>query len=477
MHKSHLWLGTQQAYEAAVEARAKVEADPKFSASTSYSSEVLSQILHVQDGVATINISGSLVDGSAGFGVFFGTTGYEDIRAALASSVANPNVSSILLNVSSGGGEVSGVHETAQLISRVSKVKPVVTYVGGNMASAALWLGASASSVVAAETALVGSIGILMVHMDRSKMLSDMGVKPTVIRAGEEKTLATPYETLTENAKANLQKQADGLYDIFIKHVAQSRGMNTTAADAKFGQGKEFLGKAAVSAGLVDSVGTLESAYTLAVSLGADKRKGKKPTMKASTGATASMITEGASMPKPLTDEQLAAMAAGVELPAADAESVTPTASGAENPEDPDGEDDVAAASAATASTASTAPSEAANPLQALFVQAQSDLVEAKASLKLMEVQKAEATALTDKFVEIARASVKTMGLHFNVKADAVAAMSAVEVLAEHGRLATLFKERFKGGAVAATNTLEGAAKPVKAAVDPLFLYAAKSLN
>ena len=61
------------------------------------------------------------------------------------------------------------------------------------------------------------------------------------------------------------------------------------------------------------------------------------------------------------------------------------------------------------------------------------------------------ATAQLEKFVEIARNSVKTMGIHFGTKADAVAAMSADQILAEHTRLSDLFKAKFKVGGVAAT--------------------------
>ena len=68
-----------------------------------------------------------------------------------------------MLDVSSGGGQVSGVDDTAQLISRVNNVKPVVTYTGSTM-GAALWLGASANHTVAGKTAIVGSLGVIMVH-------------------------------------------------------------------------------------------------------------------------------------------------------------------------------------------------------------------------------------------------------------------------------------------------------------------------
>lgn len=466
LEQAQLWLGTQASYEAVVEALAKQHADTNFKASDSYEEEVMRQMYNVQDGVATVRISGSLVNGTAGYGVYYGITGYDDIRNALVKAVSNQNVSAIVLDVSSGGGHVAGCHETAQLIARVAKVKPVVTYTGSMMGSAAVWTGASASYVVAGETAIVGSIGIIMVHMERSKMLEEMGVKATVIRAGAEKALASPYEPLSEKAKENMEAQAAALYDIFIKHVAESRGVSLTTADTKFGQGKEFLGKAALAAGLVDKVGTYEDAFSKAMQLGAAASKGKKGGVKAEmlaspvatldnsvevsatlgdNAANASdnqATSQGNPMTKPLTQEQLAAMAAGVDL------SEVP-----ETPEVKAESDEPEEASDSSAQT-EQAP-DALAVVQDLLKSANADLVTAKLEAKTAQDALAASADQLEKFAAIARASVKTMGLHFGVKSDAVAAMDNATVLAEHARLADLFKEKFKVGGVAATSEPE----------------------
>lgn len=459
-----LWLGTQQSYEKALEAVAKAEADPKFSASSDYNEDVMKQIMQVQDGIATVNISGSLVNGSAGYAVYYGVTGYDDIRNALALAVSNPNVSAILLNVSSGGGQVAGVHETAQLISRVAKVKPVVTYTGSMMGSAALWAGISGNYAFSAETAIVGSIGIIMVHMDRSKQLEEMGVKATVIRAGSEKALASPYESLSEKAKETLQAQATDLYDIFIGHVASARGMSVTAADSKFGQGREFLGKQAVAAGLVDAVGSFEDAFAKAAKLGSVGKSGVKRTsgsMKASNSSNVQALAsdsaastvdnqathEGTPMPKSLTQEQLAAMAAGVELEVTDTSAATEAST--EQKEDEPASDSSAAPEASN-TAAVLVPEATLIVVQDMLKSAQADLVTARMEAQTAIDKLAESADSLVKFAEIARASVKTMGVHFGVKSDAVAAMSNTEVLAEHSRLAALFKDKFKVGGVAA---------------------------
>lgn len=451
---TQLWLGSQESFDAYMASDARKLADPKFSASGDYSSEVMSQIYSVQKDVGVVSVKGSLVEGSAGYGVFFGQTGYDDIRAALISAVNNPEVKSILLDVSSGGGQVSGVDDTAQLISRVNAVKPVVTYTGSVMGSAALWLGASSGYVVANKTAVVGSLGIIMVHMDRSEELRARGMKPTVIRAGSEKALATPYEPLSEKAQAGLQSQADVLYGVFLNHVASSRGVSATNGDKKFGQGRVFIGQQAVDAGLVDKLGTYEDAFMKAQAACKPKKGGG---MKADALLCPPVATtlsdnpehiEGTTMPQPLTDEALAAMAAGVEI-------------------EPEKTSDPAAVSPAPEGTPPVDHAAILAETVAQHTAALADLTAAHtAALASVEGK------LT-KFVEIARNSVKTMGIHFGVKADAVASMDADQVLAEHTRLADLFKTKFKAGGVAAT-TPEVAPK-AKASAPPMFAALLKS--
>lgn len=446
---TQLWLGSQESFDAYTSAEARKLADPKFSAASDYSSEVMSQIYSVQQNVGVISIKGSLVEGSAGYGVFFGQTGYDDIRAALVAAVSNADVKAILLDISSPGGQVAGVDDTGQLIARVSAVKPVVTYTGSTMGSAALWLGLSSNFAVAGKTAIVGSLGVIMVHMDHSRRLADAGVKPTVIRAGSEKALASPYEPLSEKAQAGLQSQADILYGVFLNHVASSRGVSATNGDKKFGQGRTFIGQQAVDVGLVDKLGTYEDAFAKAQAMRPSKKKGGMQVDALLCPPSATALSdnpehiEGTTMPQPLTDEALAAMAAGVEIEAQTTDENPPLVEPAVD------------------HTAALAELTAAHEIALAALTAQH------------EAALTAATAQLEKFVEIARNSVKTMGIHFGVKADAVATMDADQILAEHTRLSDLFKAKFKVGGVAAT-TPEVVTK-AKVSAPPMFAALLKS--
>lgn len=470
--QTNLWLGNQASYEIVVEAGLKAYSEDD------RSEREYPTILQKQDNVGIINIKGSLINGEAGFMSYFGVTGYGDIRNALAAAISDPSVGSILLNVDSGGGAVAGVHETAQLIARVNKIKPVVSYTGGTQASAALWLGSSARQSYVAETGIVGSLGVIMIHAERSKQLEDDGIKVTVIRAGTEKATANPYEPLSDAAKASLEEKAQVMYDIFLGHVAEQRGLSTEVADKKFGQGREFIGKQAVEAGLVDAVGSLEDAFMKAKGF-ADKIVAKAQAAGQLPKRTNSVVradnlasvlsaavsdiailadnastSEGTPMPKPLTQEQLAAMAAGVSLEATDTPAVAEVPVVTTEP----------AADAPATDTAAT--SDLASYLTTQVKELQAELVSLKVSAAAQEAALATYASTVDSLATIARASMKTMTVALGGDTAYIANLSPTELAIEHAKTASVFANKFKVGAVAATNTSEQS-KQVTATLDP----------
>lgn len=181
---------------------------------------------------------------------------------------------------------------------------------------------------------------------------------------------------------------------------------------------------------------------------------------------------EGTSMPTPLTQEQLVAMAAGVTL---DAEKT---------PEELAAEASAAAAAADTAALASSESQAADKPAPSLTEYLQTQVANLQAELLTLKMEAKTATeglaaskSNLEALASIARSSIKTMTVALGGKAEAVDAMSAADVVTEHGRVSAVFKDKFKVGGVAATNTGEDEPKPTQAKVNPLFLYAAQSLS
>jgi capsid assembly protease len=160
------------------------------------------------------------------------------------------------------------------------------------MASAAYWLAASASEIVALPSAQVGSIGVFSMHEDVSKALDEKGVKVTLISAGKFKTEGNPFEPLSDDAKAAVQGTVDFYYGQFTSDVANGRGVAVDSVRAGFGEGRVVTAKDALKLGMIDRVGTLDDVV-------GDLLRGKAP-----QGQRASVLADAQAIPEPVADVQ-----------------------------------------------------------------------------------------------------------------------------------------------------------------------------
>lgn len=265
-----VWYGSEKSYDAVLDAEVQVKAMLK--ANPGMDEFEMPSLMELADDVGLVSISGSLINGSAGWMRIFGVTGYDDIAEALLEGISDKKVKSIMLHVKSPGGSAQGVRQLGDLIKAVGQVKPVNVY-AENIGSAAYWLGSAGGHITLDEMGLAGSIGALIVHEEYSKQLEQEGIKTTIVRAGVNKALANPIEPLSEEGRAGLQEIVDASRDLFVNAVADNRGVTASTVESSFGQGKEFMGARAVAVGLVDKVGTMEDALAYSKSL----RQGFKP--------------------------------------------------------------------------------------------------------------------------------------------------------------------------------------------------------
>jgi signal peptide peptidase SppA len=210
-------------------------------------------------GVGVIPIVGPISPRPTLLELLFGYgTSTSSVGAQVKALVADPSVKAIVLDVDSPGGSVFGVQELAEVILAAREVKPVIAVANHLMASAAYWIGAAASEVVAAPSAMVGSVGVVVVHMDESKMLEKIGVKPTFVTAGKYKAEGDPAQPLSEDAKARLQEMVDQYYAAFTGGVARGRGVPVAQVRTQYGQGRLLTAREGLAAGMIDRIATLD---------------------------------------------------------------------------------------------------------------------------------------------------------------------------------------------------------------------------
>jgi len=218
-------------------------------------------------GTAVIPVSGPLTKASNFLSFFFGGTSYAYIQAALATALEDDEVSNIMLRMDSPGGVVNGLEDTADMVYEARGKKPILAYADGMMASAAYEIGSAADEIVAGSTAMVGSIGVLMVHEDWSKFNETVGVNVTYLTAGKYKALGNPDGPLSDLARETFQSELDDLYTLFVETVARNREVETSKVLTDMADGRIFIGQKAMDAGLVDRIGNFTQAIERARAL------------------------------------------------------------------------------------------------------------------------------------------------------------------------------------------------------------------
>lgn len=209
-------------------------------------------------GVAVIPVHGVLAPRVNLLSEFSGGATFESLGEQLATAVAAPEVGTIVLDIDSPGGTASGATEFARQVLAARAKKPVIAQAQFTMCSAAYWIGACATEVVAAPSAHVGSIGVYTIHNDLSEALAQVGVKRTYIAAGKFKVDGNETEPLSAETRARLQAMVDEAYALFVADVARGRGVTPAAVRGGFGLGGVVTAAQAQDLGLVDRVATLD---------------------------------------------------------------------------------------------------------------------------------------------------------------------------------------------------------------------------
>jgi signal peptide peptidase SppA len=173
---------------------------------------------------------------------------------------ADPQIETIVLDIDTPGGMVTGTQEAADAVFAARRKKRVIGLVNPLCASAGYWIASQCSEIVGVPSADIGSIGVFMCHYDCSAMLADAGIKPTYIFAGEYKTEGNSSEPLTEEGKAWYQSEVDKTYSDFISAVSRGRGIKPEAVIEKFGKGRCFSAPMAKKVGMIDEISTIQGA-------------------------------------------------------------------------------------------------------------------------------------------------------------------------------------------------------------------------
>jgi len=219
-------------------------------------------LLSVGDKIAIIEIDG-IIDNS------------EDIIRQFKKYGDDNSVSAIVLRVNSPGGAVAPSQE---IYNQILKIRENGTYVVASLSSIAAsggyYIACAADTIIANPGTLTGSIGVIFSYLTFEGLMDKVGVEYEVVKAGNLKDVGNYSREMTQPEREMLQAALDDVHNQFVLAVSVGRNLDIEQVE-DLADGSIFTGNQACELGLVDKLGGLEDAVSLAgqmAGLGEDPR-------------------------------------------------------------------------------------------------------------------------------------------------------------------------------------------------------------
>lgn len=205
-----------------------------------------------ENGVAVMSLHGPIYPRANMMTQYSGAVSLQSLMSDFTRLYTDPEVSGIVLDIDSPGGDVRGLGDAAGYIYSLSskRKKPVKTFASGWLASAAYYIGATTQEIIGSKSSVSGSIGVVL--SGRKKADNEYEIVSS----------QSPYkrsDPATKEGKDVIQEMLDDMADLFIADVAHFRGIDVDTVLSDYGQGKTFVGPRAKRQGLIDGIGTLSS--------------------------------------------------------------------------------------------------------------------------------------------------------------------------------------------------------------------------
>lgn len=201
---------------------------------------------------------------------FIGDT--HDVIEQLNQFSKDDGIKAVILRIDSPGGGVASSQEIYEAVIDLKKNKKVVASMGSVAASGGYMVACAADKIVANPGTITGSISAVMHFANAEELLKKLGLKASVVKSGKFKDIGSPVREMTAEEKALIQGLVDDIYDQFLDMVARARNIPKENL-RKIADGRVFTGRQAHKLGLVDYLGDMGYALTLAGEMSGIKGK------------------------------------------------------------------------------------------------------------------------------------------------------------------------------------------------------------
>lgn len=194
----------------------------------------------------------------------------ETFEKEMEAAASDPLVDGIVVRVSSGGGEIGASHAMAEAVLKAKKEKPVYVSMGDVAASGGYYLAAPASKIFASPTTLTGSIGVFLGAVHLEGLYEKIGLRKETLSRAPLAEIDSEARRWSAAERAVYQRRLDEYYGLFTGFVGEQRKLSADKVE-KAAQGRVWLGRDAMTLGLLDGLGGLDATLkALATATGSD---------------------------------------------------------------------------------------------------------------------------------------------------------------------------------------------------------------
>ncbi len=215
--------------------------------------------------IGILHASGTIMSGRGS--ELNGILGSDSFQESMEEFRDDDNVKAVVLRIDSPGGSATASESMWKAVKETTKKKPVIISMGDLAASGGYWLATAGDTIIASPHTLTGSIGVYGMHFSIGQMLeTKLGITSDQVSTSNYADMFSGMRPLRPSERALMERSLNETYDTFLERVSDNRKMSTEAVH-KVAQGRVWTGEAALEAGLIDKLGNLDDAISIAAEM------------------------------------------------------------------------------------------------------------------------------------------------------------------------------------------------------------------
>jgi protease-4 len=163
-------------------------------------------------------------------------------------------VKGIILEINSPGGDVVESEKMYNFFRGLAIKKPLVVSIGSICTSGAYMVAIASDYIIAYNTSLVGSIGVIVESYEVTEMAKKLGISLTNYKSSSLKAALNPFEKITPDVDMVISQEIDDIYDYFLGIFIERRKIKVTEAQ-EIANGQTYTGRQGLEFGLIDKIG------------------------------------------------------------------------------------------------------------------------------------------------------------------------------------------------------------------------------